>query len=101
MTGLTERLSNHRHVGDIRGRGLFQAIELVADRATKATFDPALKLNSGDVLHSFARAHFWIGAHSGPVSPSSGSSLRKIGVGLASGRPTWIGVDSQRACSRV
>ncbi len=45
MTGLTERLGNHRHVGDIRGRGLFQAIELVTDRATKATFDPALKLN--------------------------------------------------------
>ncbi|MCW3476702.1 aspartate aminotransferase family protein [Limobrevibacterium gyesilva] len=43
--GLTERLGNHRHVGDIRGRGLFQAIELVTDRATKATFDPALKLN--------------------------------------------------------
>ena len=29
---LTERFGNHRHVGDIRGRGLFQAIELVADR---------------------------------------------------------------------
>ena len=43
--GTTERLGNHRHVGDIRGRGLFQAIELVADRATKAMFDPALKLN--------------------------------------------------------
>ena len=44
-TGLTERLGNHRHVGDIRGRGLFQAIELVADRGTKEPFDPALKLN--------------------------------------------------------
>ncbi|WP_407176093.1 aspartate aminotransferase family protein [Bradyrhizobium sp. STM 3562] len=42
---LTERFGNHRHVGDIRGRGLFQAIELVADRATKAPFDPALKLH--------------------------------------------------------
>jgi adenosylmethionine-8-amino-7-oxononanoate aminotransferase len=42
---LTERFGNHRHVGDIRGRGLFQAIELVADRATRAPFDPALKLN--------------------------------------------------------
>ena len=36
-----ERFGNHPHVGDIRGRGLFQAIELVADRATKAPFDPA------------------------------------------------------------
>ena len=40
-----ERFGSHRHVGDIRGRGLFQAIELVADRATRAPFDPALKLN--------------------------------------------------------
>ncbi len=42
---LTERFGNHRHVGDIRGRGLFQAVELVADRATREPFDPALKLN--------------------------------------------------------
>src|SRR6266700_5470035 len=42
---LTDRFGNHRHVGDIRGRGLFQAIELVADRATREPFDPALKLN--------------------------------------------------------
>jgi len=42
---LTERFGNHRHVGDIRGRGLFQAIELVADRANRTPFDPALKLN--------------------------------------------------------
>ena len=42
---LTERFGNHRHVGDIRGRGLFQAIELVTDRVTRAPFDPALKLH--------------------------------------------------------
>ncbi|MGI6855993.1 aspartate aminotransferase family protein [Mesorhizobium sp. 1B3] len=42
---LTERLGNHHHVGDIRGRGLFRGIELVADRTTKAPFDPAVKLN--------------------------------------------------------
>jgi adenosylmethionine-8-amino-7-oxononanoate aminotransferase len=42
---LTERFGNHRHVGDIRGRGLFQAIELVEDRATRTSFDPALKLH--------------------------------------------------------
>ena len=43
---LTERFGNHRHVGDIRGRGLFRGLELVADRATKAPFDPALALNA-------------------------------------------------------
>jgi adenosylmethionine-8-amino-7-oxononanoate aminotransferase len=43
--GLQERLGNHRHVGDIRGRGLFWAVELVRDRGAKTPFDPALKLN--------------------------------------------------------
>jgi adenosylmethionine-8-amino-7-oxononanoate aminotransferase len=42
---LTERFGNHRYVGDIRGRGLFWAIELVADRAGRTPFDPALKLH--------------------------------------------------------
>ena len=42
---LTERFGNQRHVGNIRGRGLFQAIELVADRSSKRPFDPALKLH--------------------------------------------------------
>lgn len=44
-TLMTARFGNHRHVGDIRGRGLFRAIEFVADRSSKASFDPALKLN--------------------------------------------------------
>jgi adenosylmethionine-8-amino-7-oxononanoate aminotransferase len=44
-TVLTERFGNHRHVGDVRGRGLFWAIELVQDRASKRIFDPAWKLN--------------------------------------------------------
>ncbi|MDN3277877.1 aspartate aminotransferase family protein [Frankia sp. RB7] len=51
---LTERFGNHRHVGDIRGRGLFWAIELVADRATRTSFDPALKLNQKIKAEAFA-----------------------------------------------
>jgi len=43
---LQDRFGNHPHVGDIRGRGLFRAIELVADRAGKASFDPALRLHA-------------------------------------------------------
>ncbi|MEM8826686.1 MAG: aspartate aminotransferase family protein, partial [Pseudomonadota bacterium] len=43
---LHERFGNHRHVGDIRGRGLFRAVELVADRGSKTPFDPAQKLHA-------------------------------------------------------
>jgi adenosylmethionine-8-amino-7-oxononanoate aminotransferase len=54
-SGLIDRLGNHRHVGDIRGRGLFWAIELVADRATKAPFDPALRLHERVAAAAYER----------------------------------------------
>lgn len=44
MTALQARFGQHPHVGDIRGRGLFQGIELVADRDSKTPFDPARKI---------------------------------------------------------
>jgi adenosylmethionine-8-amino-7-oxononanoate aminotransferase len=43
---LHERFDGHPNVGDIRGRGLLMAIELVKDSATKEPFDPALKLHA-------------------------------------------------------
>ncbi|HHY03130.1 MAG TPA: aspartate aminotransferase family protein [Paracoccus sp.] len=43
---LRERLGQHPHVGDIRGRGLFRGVELVADRESKRPFDPALRLHA-------------------------------------------------------
>ena len=43
---LVERFGQHPHVGDIRGRGLFRGVELVADRETKATFDPKLRVHA-------------------------------------------------------
>jgi len=43
---LKERFGNHPFVGDVRGRGLFQGLELVADRDSKQPFDPSLKLHA-------------------------------------------------------
>ncbi len=43
---LRDRLGRHPHVGDIRGRGLFFGVELVADRVTKAPFDPTRQLHA-------------------------------------------------------
>ena len=40
---LRDRLGQHPHVGDIRGRGFFIGLEFVADRETKTPLDPALK----------------------------------------------------------
>jgi adenosylmethionine-8-amino-7-oxononanoate aminotransferase len=54
-TALTERFGNHRHVGDVRGRGLFWALEFVTDRATRQVFDPALKINERVKREALAR----------------------------------------------
>jgi len=43
---LLETFGQHPHVGDIRGRGLFQGIEIVQDRETKEPFDPSLKVHA-------------------------------------------------------
>jgi adenosylmethionine-8-amino-7-oxononanoate aminotransferase len=56
---LAERLhasfAGHPNVGDIRGRGLFMAIELVQDRETKQPFDPALRLQARIKVEAMAR----------------------------------------------
>ena len=52
---LTAHFGQHPHVGDIRGRGLFRAIELVADRERKTPFDPALRLHARIKAAAMAR----------------------------------------------
>lgn len=43
---LEERFKDHPHVGDIRGRGLFLALELVKDRSTLQPFAPEVLLHA-------------------------------------------------------
>jgi len=52
---LKERFGNHPFVGDVRGRGLLQGIELVADRGTKEAFDPNLKMHARVKHEAMAR----------------------------------------------
>lgn len=55
VDGLQAKLGQHPYVGDIRGRGLFRGVELVANRETKDPFDPALKINAKIKKAAFAR----------------------------------------------
>jgi adenosylmethionine-8-amino-7-oxononanoate aminotransferase len=52
---LEERFSNHHHVGDIRGRGLFRGVELVSDCDSKQPFAPDLKVNARIKREAMAR----------------------------------------------
>jgi len=52
---LEGRFGNHPHVGDIRGRGLFLGIELVADRGSNTPFDPKLRLHARIKSEAMAR----------------------------------------------
>lgn len=54
-TRLIERFGNHHHVGDIRGRGLFRAIELVEDRSDKRPFAPARRIHAAIKREAMAR----------------------------------------------
>ena len=68
---LVERFGGHPNVGDIRGRGLLQAIELVADRTTRQPF--AAKSGLAERLRTVAMEHGLV------CYPSSGSADGEAG----------------------
>jgi adenosylmethionine-8-amino-7-oxononanoate aminotransferase len=47
-------MAPHQHVGEVRGKGLMMIVEVVADKETKAKFDPSL--NIGPKLQAATRA---------------------------------------------
>ena len=55
MEILNHRFGDYPNIGDIRGRGLLVAMEIVSDRSTKAPFDPQLKLHERAKTDAFER----------------------------------------------
>ncbi len=51
---LNQRFGQHPNVGDVRGRGLFLGVELVADRQSKQPFEPALRMHAKFKKAAFA-----------------------------------------------
>jgi adenosylmethionine-8-amino-7-oxononanoate aminotransferase len=52
---LAERFEDHPFVGDLRGRGLFWGVELVADRASKAPFEARQRIHARIKAEAMAR----------------------------------------------
>src|SRR5262249_44590076 len=65
---LRERFADHPHVGDIRGRGLMQSIEIVADRSTKRNFDPSLQIDARLTEHALELGLICYASGSSPES---------------------------------
>lgn len=64
---LTDRLGDHPHVAEVRGRGLLQAVEVVADRDTLRPFPIEANLAVKIVSESLKRGVFFYGGGTGEV----------------------------------
>ncbi|HEY7286084.1 MAG TPA: aspartate aminotransferase family protein [Vicinamibacterales bacterium] len=58
LDALRARLSDHPHVGDIRGKGLMCAVEFVKDRETKTPFPPDQLIGARIHAEAIARGLF-------------------------------------------
>ena len=74
MQGLQARFAEHPHVGDIRGRGLFQGIELVADRERKLPFEAKRKIHARIKTEALARG-LMVYPMGGTIDGSSGDHV--------------------------
>lgn len=70
---LKDGLRDHPHVGDIRGKGLFWGLELVADKSTKEPFDPKIGVALG--IHDLGMEE----AYSFSIYPGGGTMDGKRG----------------------
>jgi adenosylmethionine-8-amino-7-oxononanoate aminotransferase len=68
---LRERFSTHPHIGDIRGRGLFFAVEFLEDRDHKQPFDSNLKIHERIKDHALSAGL--------AVYPSGGTNDGRVG----------------------
>ena len=67
---LAEMMERHEIIGDARGMGLIQGLELVADRETKRSFPPEVGIG-GRFTDALKRRGIWIrvGSYILPLSP--------------------------------
>jgi adenosylmethionine-8-amino-7-oxononanoate aminotransferase len=60
---LVARLGGHRYVGDVRGKGLFWAVEFVADRESRRPFAAARQVSRG--VRELAELEFGVSVYAG------------------------------------
>lgn len=84
-SALEGRLGKHPHVGDIRGRGLFRGLEIVADRASKEPFDPDVHLFAAIKRQAMERGLM--------VYPMSGTIDGRLGTHILLAPPFIINED--------